>query len=261
VKFVEWGDHNIDNIPRPMVAAGLSQNASEWELPEHQHFKCELIYTVRGILTCEVNDTLWAVRPQSAIWIPSKTLHKSKAFGDVEFHVLFIDPQALPNLPTKCCTISVSPLLRELMLRVSDSPMLYDQDGPEAHMLPVILDELSIAPRESAWLPLPTTPQLRRLVEGMLAAPGDNASLAERAARGAMSERTLSRKFQQELSMSIGQWRRQLHIVVALQRLAAGHSVQAVAFELGYENASSFVAMFKKALGKPPKRYLVEQEG
>lgn len=59
--------------------------------------------------------------------------------------------------------------------------------------------------------------------------------------------------------MSFGRWRRQLHVILALQRLTKGESVQTVALELGYENASGFVTMFRKAVGKPPARYLSDR--
>jgi AraC-like DNA-binding protein len=35
--------------------------------------------------------------------------------------------------------------------------------------------------------------------------------------------------------------------------------VQRVALDLGYESASGFVTMFRKAVGKPPARYLAEK--
>ena len=36
--------------------------------------------------------------------------------------------------------------------------------------------------------------------------------------------------------------------------------VQAVAFDLGYESASAFITMFKKALGQPPAQYLANRQ-
>nr|WP_256988641.1 helix-turn-helix domain-containing protein [Bordetella genomosp. 9] len=44
-----------------------------------------------------------------------------------------------------------------------------------------------------------------------------------------------------------------------LGRQPKGESVQRVALELGYENASGFVTMFRKAVGKPPARYLSDR--
>jgi AraC-like DNA-binding protein len=49
-------------------------------------------------------------------------------------------------------------------------------------------------------------------------------------------------------------------VILALRRLTAGESVQAVALDLGYESASSFVTMFRKMVGTPPGRYLSEQK-
>jgi AraC-like DNA-binding protein len=92
----------------------------------------------------------------------------------------------------------------------------------------------------------------------LLANPTDRATLAEWASRVALSERSLSRMLMREIGMSFGAWRRQLHVILALRRLAAGESVQAVALDLGYESASSFVTMFRKMVGTPPGRYLME---
>ena len=83
--------------------------------------------------------------------------------------------------------------------------------------------------------------------------------MAEWAKRIAMSERTLARLIVTETGMTFGRWRQQLHIIIALQRLSSGHSVQTVSQDLGYESVSAFITMFKKALGKSPGRYLAER--
>ena len=111
MQFVEWGGTDIDAVPRPMVAAGLNVNSSGWELPQHSHRKSELIYTIKGILTCEADGNLWTVPPQSAIWLPGSIPHKSQAFGELEFNVLLIEPDACSDLPKRCCMITVAPLL------------------------------------------------------------------------------------------------------------------------------------------------------
>ena len=115
------------------------------------------------------------------------------------------------------------------------------------------------APVEDLHLPMPREARLRRLAELLLADPTDKLSIGDRASRIGMSERSMGRLLQQEIGMSFGRWRRQLHIILSLQRLAQGHSVQTVALELGYENASGFITMFRKALGKPPARYLADR--
>ncbi|WP_323120306.1 helix-turn-helix domain-containing protein [Burkholderia alba] len=61
--------------------------------------------------------------------------------------------------------------------------------------------------------------------------------------------------------MSVGDWRRQWHVILALQKRVAGDSVQNIAIDLGYESASSFIAMFRKTTGKSPMRYLKARHG
>ncbi|MGV8488687.1 hypothetical protein ACV34S_33825 [Pseudomonas aeruginosa] len=47
-----------------------------------------------------------------------------------------------------------------------------------------------------------------------------------------------------------------MQIIIALQQLSAGVSVQRTAEILGYESVSSFIGMCRKALGSPPARYV-----
>ena len=250
---------DIDSVSRPVVALSATSVAKDWEHACHRHRKAQLIYSARGILTCEIEDGVWIVPPQCAIWIPGEVVHSARGAGETECYCLFVEPDAAPDLPKTCCTISVSPLLRELLLKAAGVPELYALGGREDRLVATMLDELVAAPVEGLHLPMPRDPRLRRLAEMMLADPTDKTSKADWATRIGMSERSMSRLLLHEIGMSFGRWRRQLHVILALQRLTKGDSVQTVAFELGYENASGFVTMFRKAVGKPPARYLSDR--
>lgn len=252
---------DVDNVPRPVVALSATSVAKGWENARHQHHKAQLIYSVRGILNCEIEDGVWIVPPQCAVWIPGDLLHSARGSGETECYCLFVEPDAAPDLPKTCCTISVSPLLRELLLKVASFPALYALGGREERLIAALLDELAEAQVEDLHLPMPRDPRLRRLAQMMIADPTDKTSKADWAPRIGMSERSMSRMLLREIGMSFGRWRRQLHVILALQRLTKGESVQTVALELGYENASGFVTMFRKAVGKPPARYLSDRTG
>ncbi|ONH50107.1 AraC-type DNA-binding protein [Pseudomonas cedrina] len=254
--IVPW---DVDSISRPVMALSATWGTKDWENARHRHRKAQLIYSVRGILNCEIDDGVWIVPPQCAIWIPGDLPHAARGAGETECYCLFVEPDAAPDLPKTCCTISVSPLLRELLLKAAGFPELYAQGGREDRLIAALLDELVAAPVEDLHLPMPRDPRLRRLVEMMLAAPSDKTSKADWATRIGLSERSMSRLLLHEIGMSFGRWRRQLHVILALQRLTKGESVQTVALELGYENASGFVTMFRKAVGKPPARYLSDR--
>ncbi|MAD03379.1 MULTISPECIES: helix-turn-helix transcriptional regulator [unclassified Pseudoalteromonas] len=250
---------DIDDIPRPVVALSATSVTKGWEQARHQHHKAQLIYSVRGILNCEIEDGVWIVPPQCAVWIPGNLPHSSRGTGETECYCLFVEPDATPDLPKTCCTIAVSPLLRELLLKVAGFPKLYELGSREERLIATLLDELAAAPVENLHLPMPRDPRLRQLAEMLLASPSDKTLKGDWATRIGMSERNMSRLLLNEIGMSFGRWRRQLHVILALQRLSKGESVQTVALELGYENASGFVTMFRKAVGKPPARYISER--
>ncbi len=248
----------VDHVPRAAYALAAATVTADWEQARHAHEKGQLLYAVRGLLRCEAEGGVWMVPPQGALWIPGGTPHAVRGAGEAHCLCVFVDPSA-GGLPETVCTLAVSPLLRELLLRAAALPELYPLGGREERLIATLLDELAMAPVEALYLPLPRDARLRILTEHLLTDPLDRTTSRHWATRLGMSERSLSRLLAAELGMSLGQWRRQLHVILALQRLTRGDSVQTVAIDLGYENASGFVTMFRKATGKPPGRYLADR--
>jgi AraC-like DNA-binding protein len=245
-----------DQSPRPVVAFGMALATPGIELAPHRHRKAQLLLTLRGVLTCEVESGLWLVPPNCAIWIPGGALHAIKASGTIEGYNAFIEPGAGIRLPTTCCTVSVAPLLRELLIRAASLPVDYPEGGRESRLVTLLLEEASDAPVERLHLPMPTDERLRRIIEMMIAEPARRETMSGWARRAGLSERSLARILTRETGMSFGRWRQQLAILLALQWMAKGTSVQQVALDLGYESAGSFVTMFRKVLGTTPGRYM-----
>lgn len=264
---IDWEDP--DFVPRPVItlgAAGVDIAAisdddahridSRKETNFHQHRKGQLLLWMRGVLTCEVAGGFWLVPPGSAIWVPGGVQHRMDVAGTVECYVVYVDPSVGDALPRDCCTLSTTPLLRELVIRSAAWPMRYEEGGMASRVMTLLLDEMALAQRGQIHLPLPTDKRLARLVEWIMDSPSEVVGIDSWAARMDISPRTLSRLVSRETGMSFGRWRRQLHILLALQWMAKGATVQDVADGLGYENASNFVVMFRKVLGETPGRYL-----
>lgn len=252
---------DADVFPRTIVAVGATSASDTWEHAPHAHRKGQLMYTLRGVIHCVIEAGIWIVPPQCALWIPGGTSHAARGSGEAEVYCLLIDPDAACALPPQCCTLGVSGLLHELISKAVSFPQLYDEHGAEGRLIHTLLDELAAAPIEALHLPMPQDPRLRRLADSLLAEPADKATLSQWAVRIGMSERSMTRLLLEELGLSFGRWRRQLHVILSLQRLAKGQSVQTVALDLGYENASGFITMFRKAVGQPPARYLADRMG
>lgn len=254
----EWRDP--DSMPCRVFTVGMAMETTvRFELDFHRHRKGQFILCQQGILKCEAEDCFWTVPPHNALWVPGDTLHAVEFSGAVEGYNAFVDPACTTCLPSTCCTLSVTPLLRELLIRSAGLPDHYPDDGAESHLVTLLLDEIAAARVGDLHLPVPADRRLRKVLDTMLANPSRHGTITTWARRVGLSERTMSRLLMRETGMSFGRWRRQLHIMLALQKLAKGVSIQQVAMDLGYESVSSFSTMFRKALGAPPGRYMAEQ--
>jgi hypothetical protein len=123
-----------------------------------------------------------------------------------------------------CCAVSVSPLLRELLLRCSGFPVLYPVNGTESRLVAVLLDKLADALVEKLYLPMPSEARLRKIADKLTADPADRATAHKWAKRIGTSERSLRRLVLQETGMSFGRWRQQLQVILAL-RVSGGMPV------------------------------------
>ena len=229
------------------------------ETPWHVHQKGQLILTLSGSVTSYVEQSMWLVPPLSAVWIPGQVVHRNTfdAYSDV--CMVFIDGSQA-NLPTSVCTLSISPLVRELILHIAQLPMAAPPAGRE-RLQQVLIDLLEQAPQESFDFPLPDEPRLKDLARRLLAAPNDRRKLSAWAQDYAMSERTLARLIKDHIQLTFGQWRGQLHMVLALEKLAQRQPIQRIAEDLGYESVSAFITFFKKQLGCTPKQYQQQRWG
>src|SRR5271156_5695695 len=249
-----------DAVPRPVVSFGVAMaEVGRIELGLHRHRKGQIILVQEGALSCEVEGGLWIVPPRSAVWIPGGALHAIKVTGALKGYGAFVEPDVYANLPKACCAVSVTPLLRELLARSAGLPALYVEGGAESRLMNVLLGALVVAKATDFHLPMPPDARLRRIVDLMMAAPGDRSLMEVWANRVGLSERSLARLISRETGMSFGRWRQQLSVMLAVKWLAGGGSIQQVAADLGYESMPSFVTMFKKTLGTSPGRYMAER--
>lgn len=245
----------VDEIARPVFSL-ITEATFVGETEPHRHNKAQLMYVLGGVLTVQAAGGIWTVPPHCALWIPGGVSHAGKMDGHIRIGSLYIDPGLAAPLDQDCGILFIQPFLRELILRFDFETSLEKMDhGRETRLISVLLDELAAAPLEPIHLPMPNDRRLRRLTEAMIENPGLRFTIDEWGARVGASNRTLSRLFQRETGLSFVRWRQQLHIGLALQRLAQGELVTNIAGDLGYESVSAFISMFRRMLGTTPARY------
>ncbi|AHV93362.1 bacterial regulatory helix-turn-helix s, AraC family protein [Bordetella holmesii 30539] len=166
---------------------------------------------------------------------------------------LYIDACLVPGMPDDCAVLEVTPLMRELVLRISLTPPSSSTDHELLSTL--LVNEMPrLAPR-GFDLPLPESAALRALCQALMADLSLAPSPDQAAARLGVSARTLYRRFLDETGLSYIRWAQQARLLEAVRRLAEGQSVTTVALDLGYQSPSAFTAMFRRQLGRPPRQW------
>jgi len=245
---------DYQRVPRA-VAAMPKDFAAGGTIAPHSHERAQLIYATAGTMRVSTRDDMWVVPPQRALWMPPGVGHSIAMASDVTMRTLYLREDAAAFMPPTCRVLSVSPLLRELIVRATELPVQYDESGPAGHVIALILAELHGLRSLPLQLPMPRDLRLRRLCQSLLDAPGDQRPLEDWATTINTSARTLARRFQSETGLSFGAWRQQARVLEAMGRLANGAPVTQVALDLGYESVSAFSAMFRRASGSSPSAW------
>lgn len=219
----------------------------------HAHADGQLVLSLQGVVACEAHDTHWIIPPHCALWLPAGVPHISRATPAAEGCFVFIHP-SVTGLPDACRTLRLSPMLREIILELAKKPP-EPAVRRDVLMVELLIAELATMEMVHTHFPIPEHPRLKQIAQALIASPGDRRTVEQWSRHVGMGERTLSRHLFEQTGMSFSKWRRQLHLMVALEALARGTNVQQVSDDLGYEAVTSFINMFKQALGTTPAKY------
>lgn len=119
----------------------------------------------------------------------------------------------------------------------------------------MLIDQLQTLNDTPVYLSIPADSRAAQLVDILHRDPANREPLVALAQRVGASAHTIERIFMIETHMTFSTWRHRQRLITALELIAYGESITNVAFEIGYESASSFVASFKKHFGTTPYRY------
>lgn len=238
------------------------------DIEPHSHPWAQVAIAASGVARITAGDATYLVPAWRAIWIPPGIEHVVSVVEATELLTLYVLPQDGRAAPVaestadwqRCRVLEVTPLLRELVLRLD---MTADHRAPrdaewlarERRLSELVLDELGRATAVRLGIALPTDKRLRALCQAVLEDPRRHATLAGWAREAGASERTVARLFRDELGTSFGPWRQQVLLGRALTLATQGKPMGLIAAELGYASASAFTAMVRRSVGVPPSRF------
>jgi AraC-like DNA-binding protein len=241
----------VEQEPFLVVRSFACTYPTGFVIDEHRHDWDQLLYASAGSMTVHARRATWLIPPGKAVFLPAEWEHGIRMWGDVAMRSLAF-PRGIAA--GECRVLSVTPLLRELILRVVEMAALDSRVATHQHLLGVLLEEMgqsAVAPLE---LPMPRDERALAVAQWVLAAADKDAGLDLLARRFAVGRRTLERLFRNETGMSFGLWRQKARMLESVRLLAEGKSVTDAALDTGYRSVSAFIAAFKQTFGCTPGR-------
>ncbi len=216
-------------------------------------------FSLDGILQLQIRDELYLAPPNYGLWLPPQTEHGCLAVHQdvTHFICIRIHPDLAQHLSPQCQTLVTLPLLhalvKEALLIRHNYPQQYQ------HLLQVIFDQLRFADSYDHYLPQSSHPVLQPILAKLNELSNFQHSIQNLLAPFQISERHLLRLSQQELRLSISEWRNRAKIIHAVCLLKQGQSIKQIAYLLGFRHSSSFIAFFRRYIGKTPTEMRVER--
>ncbi|TIX87976.1 helix-turn-helix transcriptional regulator [Rhizobium sp. P44RR-XXIV] len=233
----------------------IAHDDHRFSSPRHSHHQAQLLYAVGGVISLTTDRGTWVVPPSRAVWLPPNLEHVTTSHTSVRFRSLLIEAESNAALPKDCMVVEVTPLLRELILRLAELVDKSDKQEMADAVIRLLLLELSFLPAQPLNLPMPTHAVLAEFCHRMRNELALELPTEQAAQQLHMSRATFMRLFQRETGLSFGKWRQQARMLKALTLLAEEKSVLDVALECGYDSPSAFSAMFRRSLGRSPRDY------
>ncbi len=236
----------------PMLVARQIKLPAGTHIAAHQHVRGQFLLATAGAIFVRTPGRAWLVPRDRALWLPAGVMHAIDAQGDLQMRSLYLDAASAAPLPSECVVLHLSPLLTELIRRLTSPEVTQDAEAANLMSELAVREIMRLEPC-ALELPMPESPDLLELCEQILRQPvrQGNEALAMPVGAG-----TLYRRFRAETGLSFVQWRKQACVLEAVRRLSSGQPVTHVALDLGYESPSAFATMFKRVLGVSPREYL-----
>jgi AraC-like DNA-binding protein len=224
-------------------------------LGSHAHEWHQLIYVSAGLMSVATEAGSWVAPATWAIWVPAGVRHGIRFVVDSAFRAAYFRPDWVDNYPRGCTVVSVSALLRELILRAVKVGQLDRRHPLETAIATLIVSELQVSGARSLSLKQPTGATMHRAATLIINRDSQAATLSSLARAVGTGTRTLERQFFAETGMTPGRWRQHQAMLTGLELLATGTAIKSVAAHAGYRTASAFIAAFRKIFGTTPRNY------
>lgn len=211
----------------------------------------------KGIVRIATETDSWVISNNTFFYLPPNIMHITEVIGECSVMAVFVPDHLKKALPKGITIMEFTPLFNSILERMSswDSDLNYKAE--QQRLAKVAEDELKNAKAASFFhIPMPKDEKLQETAKRILQSPEDMSSTETWAKFSGMSLRSFTRHFTDETGLAFTEWRQRVKIYTALKLLSENVSVSDVSFNLGYQNVSTFIAMFKGHMKCSPTEYI-----
>lgn len=252
VPLIEVGDDKYVSGRRYIAEKSFTD--SGW----HQHNMGVLGSLESGIMGLRTEKESMVVSSGMIVYLPANTKHNEHGMGtEVTGWYICLPQERIEFMPKTICVLEQSDLLLALCNRVISWGEIKEKTQTQKRLVTTFLDELqTVEEAKYLSLPFPEHSGLHIVTKRLINEPEDMNSIDYWAKAAGLSRRSFTRHFYEQTGLSFVLWRQRAKLYVALLRLAEGHEVTRVAMDLGYQNPSTFIAVFRKQFGSTPAQYI-----
>jgi AraC-like DNA-binding protein len=224
----------------------------------HWHDLHQIEYAVEGVVEVDTDEGRSLLPPHRAAWIPAGCIHQATLHARVRTISVLFEPDLMPAPGDRARIIEASPLLREMILHAVRWPITRrDSDQPADHFFRTLAHLVGEALDQDAALSLPNSAD--PLVAAATAYTQQHladVTLRDVCATVGASERTVRRRFAEEIGVSWRTYLMRARVLRAMALLAQpGRTVLDVSIVVGFDNASAFTRAFCRETGESPSAY------
>ena len=252
---------SLPEIDRSLTSVFVQHERFEKYIPHHSHHKGQLSYVEGGLAYLTVNEKKYVIPARHYFWVPKGLEHDLKiGHSGTVLRSLFFYTHDDGTHPfySEVGIYPINDLLLE-MIKYSESWFgpIYPEEK-EFLFLSVIKNILPEISNKKLPIALPFSESIRiqPILDYLDIHFAKSHSLKSISTHFGMSERSISRLFQQELSTSFLQYLKLLKIVKAIEfMLKTDLSMSEITYKLGFSSLSAFSSVFYQMTNFRPSHF------
>ncbi|PWN67135.1 helix-turn-helix domain-containing protein [Chryseobacterium oncorhynchi] len=226
----------------------------------HQHKKGQLVYVESGFQYITIEEKIYLLPQNHAVWIPSNVIHKTNSHSEkIKLMIMFAETDNRNSFYDEVNVFSVPPVLREMIKYAERWSQLLKKDPDETVFLKALFNELPHFVEHSLKLHicLPKDKRLTKIIEHLHNHYNREVIIENLGDMALLSSRTLERIFKKETGLTLSKYQQMLRIIKSMELLSSGNlTISEIAYEVGYKSVQAYTRSFLSVMQFRPTDFM-----